>query len=138
MGELNFQAQGWSAPRRIVVVRQHTVQRKNTAGKTMSLFADDPDLQGWRYGAMATTLNCLRWRYGALIVVALIAKIVSRNSRRTLVWTASTAMIFTRLKRHWAYYYWRTISRVYSAKRYCGVRCNIPDAASRGIFVGAF
>jgi hypothetical protein len=27
------------------------------AGKTMSLFADDPDLQGWRYGAMLTDLS---------------------------------------------------------------------------------
>lgn len=57
MGELNYQAQGWSAPRRIVVVRQHTVQRKKAVGKTMSLFADDPDMQGWRYGAMVTTLS---------------------------------------------------------------------------------
>jgi hypothetical protein len=57
MGELNYQAQGWSAPRRIIVVRQHSVQRKKAIGKTMSLFADDPDQQGWRYGAMVTTLN---------------------------------------------------------------------------------
>jgi hypothetical protein len=41
-----------------VVVRQH-IQRKNgaVAGKTLSLFADDPDLQGWRYGAMLTDLS---------------------------------------------------------------------------------
>jgi hypothetical protein len=57
MGELNYQAQGWSAPRRIIVVRQHSVQKKKAMGKTMSLFADDPDLQGWRYGAMVTTLS---------------------------------------------------------------------------------
>jgi hypothetical protein len=42
----------------MVVVRQH-IQPKNGAvtGKTMSLFADDPDLQGWRYGAMLTDLS---------------------------------------------------------------------------------
>jgi len=41
-----------------VVVRQH-IRRKNgaVAGKTLSLFADDPDLQGWRYGAMLTDLT---------------------------------------------------------------------------------
>ena len=27
------------------------------AGKTLSLFANDPDLQGWRYGAMLTDLS---------------------------------------------------------------------------------
>jgi len=57
MGELNYQAQDWSAPHRIVVVRQHAVQRKKAVGKTMSLFTDDPDMQGWRYGAMVTTLS---------------------------------------------------------------------------------
>jgi hypothetical protein len=43
---------------RIVVVRQH-VQRKagSVAGKTLSLFADDADLQGWHYGAMLTDLR---------------------------------------------------------------------------------
>jgi hypothetical protein len=57
MGELNFQAQCWSALRRIIVVRQHSVQRMKAIGKTMSLFADDPDQQGWLYGAMVSSLN---------------------------------------------------------------------------------
>ena len=42
-----------------MVVRQH-IKRKNgtVARKTLSLFADDPDLQGgWRYGAMLTDLS---------------------------------------------------------------------------------
>lgn len=58
VGELNYRAHGWETPQRLVVVRQH-VQRKGgaVAGKTMSLFADDPDLQGWRYGAMLTDLG---------------------------------------------------------------------------------
>lgn len=40
------------------MVRQH-VQRKagSVAGKTLSLFAEDTDLQGWRYGAMLTDLT---------------------------------------------------------------------------------
>lgn len=54
--ELHYQAQGWSAPRRIIVVRQ-SVKRKTAPGKSLSLFADDPDIQGWRYGAFVTTLE---------------------------------------------------------------------------------
>jgi hypothetical protein len=37
-------------------VRQ-SVKRKAAPGKTLSLFADDPDIQGWRYGASVTTLD---------------------------------------------------------------------------------
>lgn len=55
LAEIDYQAVGWEQPRRIVVVRQ-SVKRKNAPGKTLSLFADDPDIQGWRYGAMVTTL----------------------------------------------------------------------------------
>lgn len=54
--ELRYQAQGWAAPRRIIVVRQK-VLRKTAPGKSLSLFADDPDIQGWRYGAFVTTLE---------------------------------------------------------------------------------
>jgi hypothetical protein len=53
---LRYQAQGWSAPRRIIVVRQ-SIKRKVAPGKSLSLFADDPDIQGWRYGAFVTTLE---------------------------------------------------------------------------------
>jgi hypothetical protein len=56
LAEITYQAQGWFAPRRIVVVRQ-SVKRKAAPGKTLSLFADDPDLSGWRYGAMVTSLR---------------------------------------------------------------------------------
>ena len=56
LAEITYQAQGWSAPRRIVVVRQ-SAKRKTAPGKTLSLFADDPDLSGWRYGAMVTSLT---------------------------------------------------------------------------------
>ena len=58
VSELLYHPHNWLKPQRMVVVRQH-IQRKNgaVAGKTMSLFADDPDLQGWRYGAMLTDLS---------------------------------------------------------------------------------
>jgi len=39
--ELPYQAQGWSAPRRIVEVRQ-SIKRRRAPGKQLSLFADDP------------------------------------------------------------------------------------------------
>jgi hypothetical protein len=57
--ELSYQPHGWATSQRLVVVRQH-IQRKRgavAAGKTLSLFADDPDLQGWRYGVMLTDLG---------------------------------------------------------------------------------
>jgi hypothetical protein len=58
VSELLYQPQGWQTPQRLVVVRQHLKRRGGVvAGKTMSLFADDPDLQGWRYGAMLTDLS---------------------------------------------------------------------------------
>jgi hypothetical protein len=58
VSELSYHPHGWEAPQRLVVVRQH-IQRKGgaVAGKTLSLFAQDPDLQGWRYGAMLTDLT---------------------------------------------------------------------------------
>ena len=54
--ELRYQANGWQAERRLIVVRQ-SVKRKAAPGKTLSLFADDPDIQGWRYGAFVTSLD---------------------------------------------------------------------------------
>ena len=56
LAEITYQAQGWATSRRLVLVRQ-SIKRKNAPGKTLSLFADDPDLSGWRYGAMATSLG---------------------------------------------------------------------------------
>lgn len=56
LAEIECQAQGWSRSRRLVLVRQ-SVKRKNAPGKTLLLFADDPDLSGWRYGAMVTSLS---------------------------------------------------------------------------------
>lgn len=56
LAEIAYQANSWDTARRIVVVRQ-SIKRKNAPGKTLSLFADDPDIQGWRYGAMVTRLS---------------------------------------------------------------------------------
>lgn len=56
VSELRYQASGWQEATRFVVVRQHC-RRQSASGKTLSLFADDPDLQGWRYGAMTTDLT---------------------------------------------------------------------------------
>jgi hypothetical protein len=54
--ELRYAASGWSTPRRLIVVRQ-SVKRREAPGKNLSLFADDPDIQGWRYGAFVTSLD---------------------------------------------------------------------------------
>lgn len=54
--ELRYCAAGWSASRRLIVVRQ-SVKRREAPGKNLSLFADDPDIQGWRYGTFVTTLD---------------------------------------------------------------------------------
>ena len=35
---------------------EHQSTRTSTGGKTLRLFADDPEIQGWRYGAMVTSL----------------------------------------------------------------------------------
>lgn len=58
VSELRYQPHGWEEPQRLVVIRQH-MQRKagGVPGKTLSLFADDPDLQGWRYGVMLTDMS---------------------------------------------------------------------------------
>lgn len=57
IGELSYQATGWERARRVVVVRQSVKVRAQAPGKTLNLFADDPDIQGWRYGAMVTSLE---------------------------------------------------------------------------------
>ena len=56
LAEITYRANSWDIARRIVVVRQ-SIKRRSAPGKTLSLFADDPDIQGWRYGAMVTRLS---------------------------------------------------------------------------------
>ena len=63
--EISYQCASWDRPRRLVVVRQAIAERGHAPGKVLSLFADDTDIQGWRYGAFATSLelsNLEVWR----------------------------------------------------------------------------
>lgn len=55
--ELSYQADSWDKPRRVIGVRQHIKTRPQAKGKTLSLFADDSDISGWRYGAIVTDLT---------------------------------------------------------------------------------
>ncbi len=57
IGEISYKAEGWEEARWIVVVRQSVKVRAQTQGKTLHLFSDDPDMQGWRYGAMVPSLE---------------------------------------------------------------------------------
>jgi IS4 transposase len=54
--EISYQAHGWTTVRRLIVIRQST-RHRDAPGKNLSLFADDPVVQGWRYGALTTTLE---------------------------------------------------------------------------------
>ncbi len=51
--ELRYAASTWSTPGCLIVVRQ-SIKRREAPGKNLSLFADAPDIQGWRYGAFVT------------------------------------------------------------------------------------
>ncbi|NJM43100.1 MAG: IS1380 family transposase [Brachymonas sp.] len=55
--ELHYQADSWEAPRRIIGVRQHIHTKPDAKGKTLSLFADDEAISGWRYAAIVTDLQ---------------------------------------------------------------------------------
>lgn len=57
VSELDYQPTHWDRPKRMVVVRQHITRKANVPGKSLSLFKDDEDLMGWRYGAMITDLS---------------------------------------------------------------------------------
>lgn len=56
LAEFSYQAAGWTRPRRLIVVRQ-SIRRKQAPGKNLSLFAEDPNIQGWRFSAYVTTLE---------------------------------------------------------------------------------
>lgn len=55
--EINYQADSWDAPRRIIGVRQSIRARPDAKGKTLSLFANDEAISGWRYAAIVTDLQ---------------------------------------------------------------------------------
>lgn len=52
----DYQSPSWDKPRRIVGIRQQTAKRAQAKGRTLSLFADDPDQRGYRYGALITDM----------------------------------------------------------------------------------
>lgn len=54
LAELRYRVAVWGTERRLIVVRQ-SVKFKTVQGKTLSLFADDPDIMVWRYGVFVTT-----------------------------------------------------------------------------------
>ena len=51
---VQYQAPSWPHPRTVVGIRQHINQRVNPKGKTLSLFADDPAIGQYRFGALVT------------------------------------------------------------------------------------
>lgn len=55
--QLEYQAPSWDKPRWVTGVRQHIKERPDAKGKTLSLFADDPCVGQWRYGAIVSDIN---------------------------------------------------------------------------------
>ena len=47
----------WSRPRRVVGIRQPIERRAQAKGKTLSLFADDPQWGEYRFAALVTDLT---------------------------------------------------------------------------------
>jgi hypothetical protein len=56
----------------------------------LALAKNDPEIQGWRYGAMVTSLELPTLQIWRLYRGAPIARTASKNSKPTLVWTVST------------------------------------------------
>lgn len=52
-----YQTPSWPHARRVVGIRQHIKRRAAAKGKTLSLFADDPQLGQYRYAALVTDLT---------------------------------------------------------------------------------
>ena len=55
--DFEYQAPSWEKPRRVIGIRQHSGKRANAKGKTLSLFADAPDVRHYRYAAIVTDLT---------------------------------------------------------------------------------
>jgi hypothetical protein len=53
---VQYQAPSWPHPRRVIGIRQHIAKRDKPKGKTLSLFADDPEVGQYRFGALVTDL----------------------------------------------------------------------------------
>ena len=54
---ITYQAPSWSQPRRVVGIRQHIDKRVNPKGKTLSLWASDPQWGRYRFAALVTDLT---------------------------------------------------------------------------------
>ena len=54
---IDYQAQSWSHPRRVIGIRQHIAKREQARGKTLSLFADDQRWEEYRFSALVTDLT---------------------------------------------------------------------------------
>lgn len=57
ISEFQYQAQDWSKPRRMIVVRQKVEQRPKAVGKQLTLFEDNFEINGFRYTCYITTLK---------------------------------------------------------------------------------
>ena len=57
VSETTYQAPGWKAPRRLVMVRQRIAERPQAPGKILRLFEDDELCNGYRYSAYYTSLR---------------------------------------------------------------------------------
>jgi len=88
ISELDYHPTNWDRPKRILVVRQHISRRANVPGRTLSLFKDDEDLMGWRYGAMITDLGLAAIEIWGCPGAEQIVRVVSKSSNMTLDWTA--------------------------------------------------
>ena len=54
---ITYQAPSWSRPRRVVGIRQHIDKRVNPKGKTLSLWASDPQWGRYRFAALVTDVT---------------------------------------------------------------------------------
>jgi hypothetical protein len=66
VSSFQYRGTGWSQDRRFIAVRQSVKVRPEAPGKNLKLFEDDPEISGWCYGLMVTSLDFSRW-YGKCI-----------------------------------------------------------------------
>jgi hypothetical protein len=57
IGEFEYQADEWDAPRRMITVRQKIAEHPDACGKQLSLFDDEIDYSGYRYTCYVTSLS---------------------------------------------------------------------------------
>jgi hypothetical protein len=57
ISEFEYQGQEWTAPRRMIAVRQKVAARPQAPGKQLSLFEEDMEVNGYRHTCYVTTLK---------------------------------------------------------------------------------